>query len=215
MTTPPDGSAPYGQPYQQQPPAAPYGQPAPGYPAAPPPPGYGAPAYGAPGYPPPGYGVPAGPQRPGTVTAAAVLSFIWGGFSILGSIISLAAGSFLSGANDLCDSVTSQLNDAASGAACDTVTSAGGFLIVIGIILIVAAALLIWGGVVALSGKNGKVGVIAGALLIVAQIVSLIASGFSGVAFSIFGIVVPVLIIAFLMNASARNWFRSKGGATF
>lgn len=206
MTTPPDGSAPYGQPYPQQPPAAPYGQG--GYPAAPPP------AYGAPGYGPPGYGPPAGPVRPGTVTAAAVLSFIWGGFSILGSIITLAAGSFLSGASNLCDSVTSEL-DKASGIVCGGASSLGGLLIVMGIILIAAAALLIWGGVVALSGKNGKVGVIAGALLIVAQIVQLIASGFDGVGFAIFGVIVPVLIIAFLMNTAGKAWFRAKGGTSF
>jgi hypothetical protein len=82
-------------------------------------------------------------------------------------------------------------------------------------VLIVAAALLIWGGVVALSGKNAKVCVIAGGLLILAQIISLIASGGAAIAFAIFGIVVPVLIIVFLMNGTSKAWFTAKGGATF
>ncbi|MEO7125648.1 MAG: hypothetical protein ABI382_08325 [Nakamurella sp.] len=194
---------PYPQQYQQQaPPPNPYGQ------AGYPPPPYGSPA----GYPAPGYGMLI-PARPGMVTAAAVLSFIWGGFSVLASIVALAAGSFVSGARNLCDSIANQ-TDQATGIACESTRSAGGFLIVIGLILIVAAALLIWGGVVALTGKNSKIGVIAGGLLILAQIVSMIASG-GGFAFAIAGIIVPVLIIAFLMNGTSKAWFKSRGGSTF
>jgi hypothetical protein len=148
------------------------------------------------------------------VTAAAVLSFIWGGFSIIGSLISLAAGSFVSSVGSACDSIADQI-DAATGAACTATSSLGGVLIIIGIVLIVAAALLIWGGVVALSGKNSKICVIAGGLLILAQIISLIASGGASIAFGIFGIVVPVLIIVFLMNGTSKAWFQAKGGATF
>jgi hypothetical protein len=201
---------PYGQPAP-----GPYGQPAPGpygqYPqGAYPPPQYAAPA----GYGVPGYGPPAGLPRPGMVTAAAVLSFIWGGFSIIGSIISLAAGSFVSGLGNVCDSLADQVDDA-TGLACHTTRSAGGLLIVLGIVLIIAAALLIWGGVVALSGKNAKISVIAGGLLILAQIISLIASGGAAIAFAIFGIVVPVLIVAFLLNGTSKAWFNAKGGATF
>jgi uncharacterized membrane protein YidH (DUF202 family) len=178
---------PYGQPAP-----GPYGQPAPGpygqYPqGAYPPPQYAAPA----GYGVPGYGPPAGLPRPGMVTAAAVLSFIWGGFSIIGSIISLAAGSFVSGLGNVCDSLADQVDDA-TGLACHTTRSAGGLLIVIGIVLIIAAG-----------------------LLILAQIISLIASGGAAIAFAIFGIVVPVLIIVFLMNGTSKAWFTAKGGATF
>jgi hypothetical protein len=203
----PPAPGPYSQPT-----SGPYGQPAPGpygqYPqGAYPPPQYAAPA----GYGAPGYGPPAGLPRPGMVTAAAVLSFIWGGFSIIGSIISLAAGSFVSGLGGVCDS----LSDEATGVACRATQSAGGLLIVIGIVLIIAAALLIWGGVVALSGKNAKISVIAAGLLILAQIISLIASGGAAIAFAIFGIVVPVLIIVFLMNGTSKAWFTAKGGATF
>lgn len=198
------GQQPYQPPIPPAPPpgAGPYGQP--GYP--PPPPPYAA-------YPAPGYGAPALP-RPGMVTAAAVLSFIWGGFSIIGSIISLAAGSLVSGLGGVCDSLADQV-DAATGAACTSTRSVGGLLIIIGIVLIIAAALLIWGGVVALSGKNSKVCVIAGGLLILAQIISMIASGGDGIAFAIFGIIVPVLIIAFLMNGTSKAWFKAKGGSTF
>lgn len=203
MTTPPPGETPqpyYGQqpyPPQSYPPQPdPYGPP-PGYPVA---------------YGPPGFGAPANP-RPGLVTAAAVLSFIWGGFSILASIVTLAAGSFVSGAGNLCEALTADA-ERLPGTVCAGTGTIGGLLIAVGLVLIIAAALLIWGGVVALSGKNAKVGVIAGGLLIVVQIVSLIASG-SGVGFSIAGIIVPVLIVVFLMNANSKAWFKSKGGATF
>lgn len=219
VTTPPGDYPQSGYPpppytpptYQQEyppqaPAAAPYGQA-----------GYPAPQYGAPiGYPAPMYGAPGGPAaaRPGMVTAAAVLCFIWGGFSILASIVTLAAGSFVSGATGLCQSIAESSTDLNS-INCAGTSTFGGLLIVIGLILIVAAGLLIWGGVVALTGKNAKVGIIAGGLLILAQIVSLIASGGAGAAMSIFGIIVPVLIIVFLMNGTSKAWFKSRGGATF
>lgn len=206
MTLPPDGTQPA---YGSAPPPNPYGQA--GYPATPPP------AYAAPGFPAPGYGAPAGAARPGMVTAAAVLCFIWGGFSIIGAFITMVGGALFSAASSTCGVGTTGDTelDKALGNVCSAASGAGGFLIVISIILIVAAALLIWGGVVAITGKNSKIGVIAGGLLILAQIVSLIASGGSGIGFAIFGLIVPVLIIVFLINANSKAWFKSKGGATF
>jgi hypothetical protein len=143
------------------------------------------------------------------VTAAAVLSFIWGGFAIIGALISMLVGGVASSVGAACNAY----GDATTAAACDTVKGAGGLLIFIGIALIVVAGLLIWGGVVALSGKNGKVSVIACGILVILEIVEIIAAG--GVAFAIFGIIVPVLIIVFLMNTASRNWFRAKGGTSF
>lgn len=206
MTTPPP--PPPGGPYQGPPPQQP-GQPygAPGQPYGAPQPAYNAPGYGAPGYgapPPP----PAGPARPGMITAAAVLAFIWGGFSIIGSLGSLAVGGIASSVGTACSQLEDELG------LCNEVASAGGFLIFIGIVLIVAAALLIWGGVVALTGKDSRIAVIAGALLILLNIISVISSDMN-VAFTIFGIAVPVLIVVFLMVASSKAWFQAKGGKTF
>ncbi|MGH3307907.1 MAG: hypothetical protein ACRDOX_09470, partial [Nocardioides sp.] len=78
---PPSGqpASPYGeQPAQQQ---NPYGAPAqqPGY-GQPPPYAGQQPAYGQPGY---GYGGPATDKRPGSVTAAAVITLIFSGLSLL------------------------------------------------------------------------------------------------------------------------------------
>lgn len=205
MTTPPNGTPPPADPYGGQQ----YGQqPYPQQPYAQQPPAYGGP----PGYPPPAYGAPpAGyaPARPGMVTAAAVLSFVWGGLSIISSLITMAAGSVLSSVSSNC------VGSDELGNLCSATSGWGGFFIIVSIVLIVAAGLLIWAGVVALNGKNGKIGVIAGGLLIVLQIVSMIASGFAGVGFAVFGVIVPVLIIVFLINPASKAWFKAKGGQTF
>ena len=90
------GGEQYGQPYQQQSAQGqPYGQPV-----------YGQPVYGQPGYGQPGYGQPYATQsygqpygygqggyggdparRPGTVTAAAVITFVLAGLALLGTLI--------------------------------------------------------------------------------------------------------------------------------
>lgn len=194
MTTPQPPQQPYAQqPYpQQQYPQQPYPQ---------------QQAYAG---VPAGYG-PIAPARPGMVTAAAVLCFIWGGLAIIGALISMLGGAVVSSVGAACNSVGNL--DSATSAACDDVAGSGGLLIFIGIALMVVAGLLIWGGVVALSGKNGKVSVIACGILIILEIVMMIAGG--GATFSIVGIIVPVLIIVFLLNTGSRNWFRARGGATF
>lgn len=97
---PPPSENPYGQPadpygQQQPPPQNPYGeQPPPQSPQEQPaqPPGYGQPAYGQPssygqqptyGQPAYGYAGPATDKRPGTVTAASVITLIFSGLSLL------------------------------------------------------------------------------------------------------------------------------------
>ena len=199
----------YQQPGYQQP-APQYGAgqyPAPQYGA----PRYGAPQYGGPAYP-AGYGgPPAGSARPGMVTAAAVLAFIWGGLGILFGLIAFAAGSVLSAASSaVCDSTSL---DRDTAAACDTVGGAGTFLVIVTIGTIVVAALMIWGGVVALNGKNGQILVIACAIYAALAILSIIASSFGFT--SLLGFVIPVLIVVFLLNPASKAWFKAKGGKTF
>ncbi len=163
--------------YPQQPPA--FGQQPPGQPG-----GYGQyppPQYAA-GYP--GYGQPAKSGRPGMVTAAAVLAFVWGGLGLFWSVIALFAGSVLSAASSaVCDSNSTYLYDSDTREACNAVSGAGTFLIVITIGLIVVAALLIAGGVTAINGKNGQILVIACALYAVLAIVGLIVSGAFGISY--------------------------------
>jgi len=204
----PSGSTPQ-QAYGQQPDYGQqggYGQ-QPAYPAAP---GYPSAGYGT-----PGYGAPATGTRPGMVTAAAVLAFIWGAFAIIGGVIIVAASSVLSAASATCVGISS--NDPDTAAACRAVSGYSGFFKIVTAGLIVVAILLIWGGVVALTGKNGQILVIGAAVYILLQIVSIIVSvsnnnfGFSG----ILGIVAPILILAFMLNPASRAWFRSKGAKTF
>lgn len=192
----------YQQPGYQQPGQYPPPQPAP---------------YPTPGFPPagaygqPGYGAPVGSVRPGMVTAAAVLAFIWGGLGILFGLIGIAAGSVLNSASDVvCNDRTISADTAA---ACNSVSGWGTFLIVVTICAIVIAGLMIWGGVVALNGKNGQILVIACAAYAVLAIISVIASSF---AFTyLLGFVIPILIAVFMLNTQSRAWFRARGGKTF
>jgi hypothetical protein len=171
---------------------------------------YPAPQYGT-AYP--GYGQPVRAGRPGMVTAAAVLAFVWGGLAILWSIFALLAGSILSAASSAVCDTSSTYYDSDTAQACDAVSGIGGFLIAITIGLIVVAALLIAGGVTAINGQNGQILVIACALYAVLAIVGLVVSGAFGFSY-LLGIVVPVLIVVFMLNRSSRAWFRSVGGKT-
>ena len=221
MTTPPPyGSAP-GQPsgYSGQPgqPGQPYPQSYPG-PASAPQPAYGQqPGYPPAGYPAaggayPGFGGPAPLARPGMVTAAAILAFVWGGFAVILSIISLFVSGLTSVVSDAC--TTAQTTDPTYyDAYCRSVGGYSSFFKIISVGLIILAVLLIWGGVTTLSGKNSQILVIACGLYVVLAIVGLIAGGgaFSGIV----GIVAPILILVFLFNPASRAWFRAKGGKTF
>ena len=72
---------------------------------------------------------------------------------------------------------------------------------------------MIWGGVVAMNGKNGQILVVACGVYALLAILSVIGSGF-GFAY-LLGFVIPVLIVVFLLNAQSRAWFRAVGGKTF
>ncbi len=207
MTQPPYGQDPnLNKPQNQQypPPSDPYGQSNQGgYPTQQPPqPQYGAPqgygdpqGYGAPQQQygaPQGYGQmsPTGPggsvsKRPGKVTAAAVLAFVVGG---LGLIANLAAFSLVSS------------------------LGLPGIYTPLLILSMILAAAMIWGGVVALSGKDSRILVATAGGAILINIISMFVY-FSPS--SLISFVIPILIIAFLMAAESKAWFKSKGGATF
>jgi hypothetical protein len=186
----PQGQYPTADPYAQQ------------YPT----PSYGPPAFGQ-----PGYGAPAGSVRPGMVTAAAVLAFVWGGLGILFGLLGLLAGSVLTSATSaVCDDATL---DRDTVTACNAAGGLGTFLIIVTLGTIVIAGLMIWGGVVALNGKNGQILVIACGVYAVLAILSVIASGF-GFTY-LLGFVIPALIVVFLLNAQSKAWFKAKGGKTF
>ena len=158
----------------------------------------------------PGYGPTPG-TRPGMVTAAAVLAFIWGGLGILFGLIGLAAGTFITSASSaICNDSSLTASDSAT---CNSVSSIGPFLIIITIGTIIIAGLMIWGGVVALNGKNGQILVIACGVYAALALISLFGSGFGFT--SLLGFVIPVLIVVFMLNAASKAWFKVKGGKTF
>jgi hypothetical protein len=208
---PPSGGQPaYGQPpaYSQQPA---YGQPAPyGQPYAQP---YAAPMG-------PVYPVPAGSGRPGMVTAAAVLAFVFGGFAIIGGIVSTflgtvantVVGASCGAAGSLANSEGVDTTDLRNS--CTAVRGIGTFAVVVGIGLIVVAAFLIWGGVVAITGKSQQILVIGAGIYIVLVIVNIFALGSFGF-LAVTGFIAPVLILVFLFANQSRAWFRAKGAKTF
>ena len=207
-------TGPYGQDpqsgYPQQPPAQPYGESAPAYGQAP---GYPQQGYPQGGFPPPGYpqGFPPAPlARPGMVTAAAVLAFVWGGFAIIAALALAFVSSAVDNVNFGCNS---GLNSAELTAACEDFNSVSGFVKFVAVGLAIVAALLIWGGVVALTGKNGKIIVIASGVYALLTIVQMFAYEFQGT--SLVGLVVPGLIIYFTVNPQSKAWFKAKGAPTF
>lgn len=144
--------------------------------------------------------------RPGMVTAAAVLAFIWGGLTIVSSLISMVAGRLFSGAGSACAQ-----ND--QSGLCAFAAGSGGLLTVLGIALVVAAGLVIWGGAVALNGRNGKILVIACGIQIVIQVVWMIDTG--SIAFGVVGVIVPIVIIALMVSPASKSWLHARRGASF
>ncbi len=130
-------------------------------------------------------GVPAGAARPGMVTAAAVLAFVVGG---LGIIFGLVAFGLLS------------------------TFGVGGFYTFLVVLSLIACAAMIWGGVQALNGKDGRIIVIAAAAAIVINLIEIIMYFYAG---SLLGLVIPILILVFMFNPQSKAWIQSRGGQTF
>ena len=150
----------------------------------PPPPTFGNdPGYGA---MPPGYVA----KRPGKLTAAAVLAFVASAFHLLVGLVLLAVSE-----EDIADDVT-MAN-----------------VKLVAILLLVIAGIYIWGGVAALTGKDGRPLVVGAGLAIVINIVSLVLN--KGEGFSPISFVFPALIAAFTLQKESKDWITSKGGKTF
>jgi hypothetical protein len=142
-------------------------------------------------------------RRPGTVTTATILAMIWGGLTIISSLVSMVGGSLLNTAS------ACALND--QSGLCAFVGDSSGLLIVVGSALIVAAMLVIWGSIVARNRTSAKVLVIASGIQIVIQIVWTIDTG--SMAFGIVGVIVPAAIIGLIVSPGSRAWFQGNGGA--
>lgn len=138
-----------------------------------------------PAAPPPGYGGAPTQNRPGMVTAAAILAFVSGGLGLLGGLLAFSVlGSF----------------------------GVPGFFVIIVIIGIIISAGLIYGGIQALQGKSFTILLALAAASIVLNLISML-SYFTIT--SVLSFIIPVLIIVFLMNPQSKAWIKARGGTTF
>ena len=176
---------------QGSPPPPPSEQPGWGAPPPPPQQGYGAPTgngapagYGAPS----GYGAPAGHgtatgQRPPQVLVAAVLGFVVAFFALLGSLALFALASLF------------------------------GLLAVFGVLYLALAAANIWGGIVAIQGKNSTIlkiaGLVTAGLALLGLVLALTQGSFD---FSSLLLVAAGAGIFVLLNQPvSQQWFASRG----
>lgn len=147
---------------------------------------------------------PLGMPRPGVVTTAATLAFVWGGLGMISSLISMAAGFLFNSAGSACAA-----ND--QSGLCAFAAGSQSVLIGVGIALIASAGLVVWGGVAALNGTNAKVVVMTSGIQIAIQIIWMVDTG--SIAFGIVGVGVPLCIIMLISSPASKSWFRAKRGA--
>jgi len=88
----------------------------------------------------------------------------------------------------------------------------GGAYWIFAVLGLIIAAGLIYGGIQLLPGKDSRIIVIAAALIVVIQIINMITYF---VATQLIVVVMAVLIIVFCLQASGKDWVKSKGGKTF
>jgi len=163
---PPQEGAPQGQPGWNAP-----QQPTPGYNPAP---SYsGAPA---------GYGAPTG-QRPGTVTAAAIIGIVIGGLGVLGL--------FAIGVYFAFDAVLGLLS----------------------LLAVIAAVVTLVGGIQAIQGKSPRLLLLGSYATIVVQLLDLIwalVSGYGFLFIGLVGFVLPILIVVLLRQAQSKQYYASR-----
>lgn len=204
---PPPPQNPYGQPAGQDP----YGQPpAPAY-GQPPAPAYGQPAYGQ--QPPaygqqPGYAAPMGggdpDKRPGTVTAAGIITIVFSGLSFLLFAITLVA--LLVAKDDVLDEIenTEGFQDAGISAN-DALGVAVAFVGVFAVWCLIATIL----GFLVLRRSNGaRITLVVSAA--VTALVSLLGIG-SGI--TAITLIAAIAVIVLLFTGGAGDWFKRRSAA--
>lgn len=201
--TPAGGPPPPQNPYGQPPAAAdPYGQPAP-----PAPPAYGqAPAYGQPAYGQPAYAAPgADPdKRPGTVTAAGIITIIFSGLSTL--LFGVFVIGLLVARDEFMDQLEGQQDFESAGISADSAFGViVGFVGVFALWSLIATVL----GVLVLRRSNGaRITLVVSS--VVAALLSLLAVG-SGV--SALTLIAAIAVIVLLFTGGAGDWFKRQGAA--
>jgi len=162
-------------------------------------PGYGQPPpYGQPQY---GYGGGPPVKRPGGVMAAAVLGFILGAFAVLGAILAFVGGSFFLAADD----AGTGLADAVSG-----------IFIVLALLLLAIAVMMIWGSVLAVTGRSRVLLIVGASILAALGLIGFLGSlgntgtDTGGVVMQLVGLVMAILIIVLLSLGPAAQYFAAQ-----
>lgn len=154
-----------------------------------------------------GYPLPSGSagrpllSRPGRVTTAAVLGFILGALATVAAIFLFSGGALLTGADDGWIGLGSEL---------------AGVLIVLGLIVAAIAVLMIWGSVLALTGRSRVVLIVGASLVAALGVLSLLGSlGYattdaSGILSQLIALMVSILIVVLLSLAPSAQYFATQ-----
>jgi hypothetical protein len=205
---PPPPQNPYGQPAGQDP----YGQP------PPPPPAYGQPAYGQqppaygqqppagygqqPGYPAPGGGDP--DKRPGTVTAAGIITIVFSGLSFLLYAVILVG--LLVAKDDVLDEIerTEGFQDAGISAN----DALGVVVAIVGVFAVWCLIATILGFLVMRRSNAARITlVVSSAVTAVFSLIG-IASGVSAIT-----LIAAIAVIVLLFTGGAGDWFKRRSAA--
>ena len=159
------------------------------------PPGYGQQS----GYPQPyGFGGGPAPVRPAVVTTAAVLGFILGALATAAAIFAFVGRSAVVGQDDGGTGLAGALS--------------GNFL-VFALIALTIAVLLIWGSVLAITGRSRVLLIVGAALLAALGLISFFgsigndATDTGGIIGQLVGLAAALLILVFLSLAPAARYF--------
>jgi hypothetical protein len=164
--------------------------------------------------------VPVAGARPGGLTALAVLNFVFGGFGIIGGLITLAAGSVVSSAGSLSDELADFGRRAAERSGDPNIlegmnriapeaSSLSGMFYLLGILGLLLAAFLIVAGVGYLK-QSKKIGYLFGniygiaAIIVVVLQIAMVSAGFGFMV--ILGLAYPIVTLA-LLNTVFKESF--------
>jgi hypothetical protein len=194
---------PYGQPYPQPEAGQPrYGQPEYGQYAQP---QYVAAPYGQ---QPAGYAPVPGsrPAKPGSVVTAAVLGFVWGAIGVLVTLGFVIAGV---GGSSLVAALATNSDEAEVGARFVT-----GVAVFFALLALAWTVLMIWGGILALTGRSRVLLIVGGSLAIAATglyfvvvLANASQAGVGGITVTFLLLAVSVLIVVLLCLRAAGRFF--------
>ncbi|MFJ8749838.1 hypothetical protein ACIREO_10945 [Streptomyces sp. NPDC102441] len=198
-----DPNNPYGQQQGGQQPGG--QQPGYGYPQQAP---QGVPqqGYGYPQAPPVqgGYGFPGAPtEMPGGVKAARIMLYVLGGFQVIGAIVMVVAGAWLS------DKLAESESYGSSSASSQDVADIGmAVFVVVGILTLGIALWAILTAAKFSSGGNGVriSAIVYGSLVTLFSAISLLTTN----VFAIISIALGVLVIVFCARQDGAAWFRRQ-----